>query len=171
VRDGVAARLCDGDKLTLKVGSIGYAAPEVLMGRAYDQAVDLFGAGAVLHFAIAGEGPFDSLDKGEIARKTCEGEVDLFAKPLVRVGEDGRDLLCRLLSPRPLDRPNAEQARAHRWLTSAKAKAVGADEEKEEAAIRGLSVIFHEDGAQKVCVLRRLTKLLQAALVSPLEKI
>ena len=44
---GIAVRPDDEEAMKVRGGSIGYAAPEVLAGRQYGYAVDLFGAGVV----------------------------------------------------------------------------------------------------------------------------
>jgi calcium/calmodulin-dependent protein kinase I len=146
---GVAARLAEGEKLTLRVGSLGYAAPEVLLGRSYGHAVDCFGAGAVLHFVLAGEAPFGGKDKSEITRNTCEGELDLFTRSLATAREPCRSLLVKLLCPQPRERATAEQAQAaaHRWFAAAKALDL-------ETA-----VTLHQHGSKKECSVWRLVNL------------
>lgn len=113
---GAAARLSSEGLLTLRIGSLGYVAPEVLMGQTYGCAVDCFGAGGVLHLAIAGSPPFEGRCKQVVMQKTCECRLDLEVKPWNRISADCKELLRQLLCRSPHDRVTAEEAIEHSWF-------------------------------------------------------
>ncbi len=112
-----AARLTDfgiarakGDpKLTstgLIVGSPAYMAPEQATGKAAGPAVDLWGLGATLYYAVEGLAPFDR--DGSIA--TLTAVVNEQPRPPARAGELA-PVLTELLNKDPERRPSADALR------------------------------------------------------------
>jgi len=113
---GIAARLAKGQKLSERVGSLGYAAPEVIMGHKYSFEIDTFGAGGVLHFMIAGTPPYTGKDKNKVMWKTCQGHLNLKRSPWNQTSGGCKEILQHLLAPQCKDRPSAHAAMRHSWL-------------------------------------------------------
>jgi eukaryotic-like serine/threonine-protein kinase len=112
-----AARLTDfgiarvkGDpKLTstgLIVGSPAYMAPEQATGKAAGPAVDLWGLGATLYYAVEGQAPFER--DGSIA--TLTAVVNEQPRPPARAGELA-PVIVELLNKDPERRPSATTLR------------------------------------------------------------
>jgi serine/threonine protein kinase len=99
---GIAVDLEDGTDLTAAdgvVGTLRYLAPERLLGRAADQATDVWGLGAVLHELLTGKPPF--------AAPTVEDRVRGAAMTVTRpAGLDNATwwVLATSLAPDPRDR-------------------------------------------------------------------
>lgn len=72
---GIAAFLHDAAAMKACVGSPGYAAPEVIQGRPYNEAVDLFSTGVLLYFMLYGKLPFDGTNSKDIMHKTVHCDV------------------------------------------------------------------------------------------------
>mmetsp|Transcript_129863 Transcript_129863/g.403924 ORF Transcript_129863/g.403924 Transcript_129863/m.403924 type:complete len:457 (+) Transcript_129863:109-1479(+) len=115
---GVATRVSDSESKAQRMGSLGYAAPEVLEGRKYGCAVDCFGAGGVLHFALSGSPPFESRTRQALMWKTCDCRVDLEKRPWTGVSAECKDLLQQLLCRSPKERLTAAEASQHAWLSA-----------------------------------------------------
>lgn len=85
----------------------GFAAPEVLEGRAPDHRADLYGLGAVLYFAATGTPPFGSSSAGATLRRQLDGDF----VPLSTARSDLSPTLTRtvdaLLRPDPSARPTS----------------------------------------------------------------
>ena len=54
---GLAAKFT-GENLTLKCGSPGYVAPEILRNQKYGQKADVFSAGILAYILMSGRSPF-----------------------------------------------------------------------------------------------------------------
>ncbi len=82
------------------LGTLRFMAPEVLEGQAHraDERADVFGIGAVLHFALTGEPPFAGRSLAELAAEVRRG-VAPAGSPRVA------GLLARLVAARPEARP------------------------------------------------------------------
>ena len=117
--------LVDGDRLVLldlgsarpldagpgeAGGTLGFAAPEVLLGQAASVAADLYSLGCLLYELLTGRAPHTGLDGAELRRATLTGELvpvralaPACARPLARLAE-------ALLARRPADRPASIEA-------------------------------------------------------------
>jgi len=113
---GIACRELDG-RSQQQCGSPGYMAPEIIAGVPYDNAVDVFSAGALLYFVFAMQTPFDGKTLQEIVQKTSRGIVDFSAKPVFSfVSNESQNLILHLLSSSPRERPKADEAMHDCWF-------------------------------------------------------
>ena len=60
---GLSQHVRPGQKLTDSIGTIGYCAPEIVLGKPYGFEVDLWGLGVILYRIICGNLPFEDADK------------------------------------------------------------------------------------------------------------
>jgi len=81
-------------------GTVGYAAPEQLLGETLDLTADAFAAGATLYFAIAKEQPFLRDSEETTVAATIECQPDLARPRLQQTSHNNRNLLRSLLCPR-----------------------------------------------------------------------
>jgi hypothetical protein len=103
------ARLGDDPALTstgVVMGTPAYIAPEHARGEDIGPAIDLYGLGATLYYAVEGESPFG----GEGSLSTVMAVVSSPPRPMTRAGPL-TDLLTELLSKDPGDRPEADEIR------------------------------------------------------------
>jgi hypothetical protein len=102
-------------KLSSACGSPHYIPPEMLLGKSYTKAVDLWSAGILLYAMVAGTLPFVHDDIREllrlIATKQPQYPTDLSPHCL--------DLLKKILQKDPSKRLTIDQIRAHPWFTQA----------------------------------------------------
>ncbi len=108
IESGGQARLMDFG-LTLPIasggapGGVGYLAPEQLDGRELDQRADIYGFGAVLYEALAGQTPVTVTDPDE-ARRLHQGEPPPLPSTLVEVPPELERVVMRCLEKVPEQR-------------------------------------------------------------------
>ena len=122
---GLAAKFGSGSELNSQVGTAAYLAPEVLRGH-YTYKCDIWSAGVMLYLMITGTTPYDEGSVG-VLRQLSSFQLDLNAPALSRASDQVKDLLRRLLSPEPEDRPSALEALTHSWFNTAPAQVIHLD--------------------------------------------
>jgi eukaryotic-like serine/threonine-protein kinase len=103
------ARIRDEAKLTATghiIGSPAYMAPEQARGEVVGPGADLWALGATLYFAVEGVPPFPGTSAIAVATAVVHGRH----RPAARPGPL-TDIIGRLLSKEPADRPRAEEVR------------------------------------------------------------
>ncbi len=89
-------------------GTLGYLAPEVLLGAEPSEAADLYAAGVIAYQLLTGRSAFGSPDEDALLSDMLAGQVDL--TPLRPLGEIGDFVAC-LLAQAPEERfPSASDA-------------------------------------------------------------
>jgi len=97
-------------------GTTGYMAPEVFNGRHYNELVDLFSLGALLHLCICGHRVFPGQSSRDIEKSNGEGKIDLTLHAAKFLNAAGLEFLDRLLAREPSERPSAKDALEQPWL-------------------------------------------------------
>ncbi|KAJ1414646.1 Serine/threonine-protein kinase, active site [Sesbania bispinosa] len=115
---GSAEWFGDGRSMSGVVGTPYYVAPEVLMGREYNEKVDVWSSGVILYTMLAGIPPF----YGDSAADTFEAVVRAnlrFPTRIFRsVSSSAKDLIRKMICRDPSRRISAEQALRHPWILS-----------------------------------------------------
>ncbi|KNC47363.1 AGC/AKT protein kinase [Thecamonas trahens ATCC 50062] len=122
--------LAGGQTTRTLCGTFSCLAPEVVLGEAYGQAVDIWGLGVVMYQMITGELPFPASDRNELFNEILNNEVSLPDD----VSPAAADLIVHALPP-PLVPPKA----------SAKARrpSIGLDTGNETGDLpEGMDVVF-----------------------------
>ena len=105
-------------------GSPHYAAPEVVMGRAYDgRASDIWSCGVILFALLAGRLPFDDEDLGTLLDKVKSGRYEMPSG----IGLDAKDLIERMLQRDVQKRITMPEILTHPFFVSKEPKAVSRD--------------------------------------------
>ena len=101
-------------KASTPCGTTRYMAPEMVEGRAYCQAVDLWSLGCILHYMLFGKLPFskDQVKQGDVSQPCLGGD---------EISQAAKDLLSKLLSANTDKnrRVTASEAAEHPWFTAA----------------------------------------------------
>ena len=115
---GLATRIGPDSLLSLRCGSPGYVAPELLNNEGYGQKADVFSAGVILYVMLTGRPAFPGTNCGEVLSKNKKCELVFAPKHWDKVSPEGMDLTKRLLEKRPEDRLSASEALEHEWFAN-----------------------------------------------------
>ncbi|KFK37868.1 phosphoenolpyruvate carboxylase kinase [Arabis alpina] len=106
----------EGEKTEGLVGTPYYVAPEVMMGRRYDEKVDIWSAGVLIYTMLAGEPPFNGETAEEIFESILRGNLRFPPKKFGSVSVEAKDLLRKMICRDVSRRFSAEDALRHSWM-------------------------------------------------------
>jgi len=112
---GEAVQISEG-RLAKACGTPGYLAPEVLDRRPYNELVDLFSLGSMMHFCISGKRLLPGSSTKEVLRSNAKGKVDLDLHASKHLSAAGLEFLGKLLAKEPIERSSAQDALGHKWF-------------------------------------------------------
>jgi serine/threonine protein kinase/CRP-like cAMP-binding protein len=119
------------DKMSAQCGSPGYIAPEIVHGKHYTAAVDVWASGCVLFAMLNGRLPFEDEDCDvlKMYRRIADGNHAPF---LPEVSAPAKQLCLRMLERDESNRFTASEAKEHEWVLTHVhgAEAVSGDAEK-----------------------------------------
>nr|XP_055032151.1 serine/threonine-protein kinase H1 isoform X1 [Misgurnus anguillicaudatus] len=99
-------------------GTPEYLAPEMVAGRPYNSAVDLWALGVITYILLSGSLPFDHTSRPRLLRAILRGNYSFHGNPWNSVSTQAKSFIDRLLTFNPEDRMTAEEALRHPWLVS-----------------------------------------------------
>mmetsp|Transcript_506 Transcript_506/g.1735 ORF Transcript_506/g.1735 Transcript_506/m.1735 type:complete len:534 (-) Transcript_506:317-1918(-) len=98
------------------VGTIQFAAPEVLRNEAYGISADMWSCGVVCYYMLSGRYPFASYHK-DITKKNIKKCAYSFPDDAFgKISASAKDLINLLLNPEKLKRISARDALKHQWF-------------------------------------------------------
>ncbi|XP_031107310.1 phosphoenolpyruvate carboxylase kinase 2-like [Ipomoea triloba] len=100
------------------VGTPYYVAPEVLMGRDYNEKVDVWSAGVILYIMLAGAPPFFGETPAETFEAVLRANLRFPTRLFRSVSPEAKDLLRKMMCKDPYRRLSAEQVLRHPWVMS-----------------------------------------------------
>ncbi|CAA6666644.1 unnamed protein product [Spirodela intermedia] len=112
---GLSVFFKPGQVFTEVVGSPYYVAPEVLL-KHYGPEADIWTAGVILYILLCGVPPFWAETQQGIFDAIIKGVIDFATDPWPRISDSAKDLIRRMLSSHPADRPNAHEVLCHPWI-------------------------------------------------------
>jgi serine/threonine protein kinase len=104
-----------GETTRTSTGTPGYRPPEMYAGEAYRESVDLFSAGCILFFLLAGYQPFASYPKHKIKSKTLRCEYRTNVDSWNRVSKPAKKLVKGLLATADR-RLTLDGVLTHEWM-------------------------------------------------------
>ncbi|XP_077536362.1 serine/threonine-protein kinase H1 homolog [Haemaphysalis longicornis] len=102
-------------------GSLCYAAPELLAGRPYTRAVDMWALGVVACLLLAGTLPFSADSDAALLQAILKTQFAATNQAWEHVSEEAKSAVHQLLQISPARRLSAGQLLQHPWLTATKA--------------------------------------------------
>lgn len=100
------------------LGTVAYAAPEILLNRPYDRSVDIWSLGVCTYVMLGGVLPFSGENDKAVAKAAVKGEFQFDAKHWEGKTGSAREFVTLLLKRNPAERPGAEVALEDSWLNA-----------------------------------------------------
>lgn len=100
-------------KLTMQCGTPAYVAPEIITGKQYGPAVDMWATGVILYAMLTGELPFEHDKQQESFKLIAKGK---YAPLPPQISQGAADLIDKLLCVKPATRYTAAEALTHPWI-------------------------------------------------------
>jgi serine/threonine protein kinase len=119
---GLAAILGPHQTANEKVGSLNYAAPELLKGKDYDKSVDVWSMGIVFFTLLAGYLPFQGRSQDETKRRIKEGQPDRDEVIWKKIPKEADEICFSMLDKNPETRIKLETILQHQWVLNSDAK-------------------------------------------------
>ena len=104
-------------KLTLRCGSPGYVAPELLREKGYDCMSDMFSVGVIFYIILTGRPLFKGNTPEEILDKNMRCDYQFSDRQWENISESAKDLVLKLLKESPDERITASNALLHPWFS------------------------------------------------------
>jgi serine/threonine protein kinase/Ca2+-binding EF-hand superfamily protein len=99
------------------LGTHGYIAPESYESCVYMDKSDIWALGVITYTILVGFPPLDSKDK-QLSLRTRKGKYyPLTSEPWKDVSDEAKDLVSKMLTVNPEERPSAAQVLEHPWIT------------------------------------------------------
>ena len=99
-----------------RLGTPGYAAPEILLEKDYGTEVDMWSFGVVLYILLCGYPPFDDEDEDEQDRCIVGGILEFDDEDWGHVSKEAKDLVRKCLTVDQSTRYTAKQVFSHPWM-------------------------------------------------------
>ena len=113
---GLSCFLGPGQSSKDPVGTLKYAAPEVIARQQYRHKVDCWGLGVILFILLKGTVPFFGRTDQEVALQVLKKKLLIEGEEWAHVSSRGRQVLSSLLDRNPEKRPELEALLADQWL-------------------------------------------------------
>ncbi|MEP6654907.1 MAG: serine/threonine-protein kinase [Myxococcales bacterium] len=102
------------DVADVRMGTMEYAAPELICGARLDQTTDIYSLGCVLYELVTGRIPFDGASPLEIAQKHLEADVLAPSELVCGLSWQLEELMMEMLAKEPSRRPRSVRDLARR---------------------------------------------------------
>lgn len=96
------------------VGTLMFAAPEMLMGLPYRETVDVWALGLICYISLSGDIPFHG-DDNQIVQSILAKPIDFKKKAWQEVSTQGKMIVASLLNRNPLQRLNLKELFRYDW--------------------------------------------------------
>lgn len=122
---GFAQKFMADSGLTTQCGTPGYVAPEILMRKPYDSAVDMWSVGVITYILLGGYPPFHDDNQARLFAKIKKGVYSFHDEYWLDISAEAKDLIAKMLTVDPDKRITAAEALEHPYLKVNSAKLEG----------------------------------------------
>ena len=104
------------EKLMEGLGTLYYAAPELIENLPYNLEVDIWSLGVIIYYIFTGRYPFTGKNEDEIEEKILEENVEFKDGEWESISDKAKDLIKRCLEKNPEERINIKKFICHPWF-------------------------------------------------------
>jgi len=120
---GLSKMLTTSATMQTVCGTPGYCAPEVLLGKSYEESVDMWAVGVITYILLCGFEPFyDERGDQAMFQKILKCDFEFVSPWWDQVSLNAKDLISKLIVLDPSKRLSAKEAIAHPWVQGKGAK-------------------------------------------------
>lgn len=116
---GLSAKMQPDKRLYQTLGTPLFVAPEILSGRGYDCACDMWSLGVVIYLVLCGYPPFPYDNPKKLVEAIIHGDYSFPAPEWDHVSDDAKDALRRMMEVDPEKRISPADALMHPWFHAA----------------------------------------------------
>jgi len=116
ITDFGLAKVINNDLMTTACGTPGYVAPEILIGKGYDNAVDYWSIGVIIYVMLCGFPPFFEDSNEKLFDAIKKGEYEFPSPQWDEISDYAKDLIKKLLVVDPYKRIDADGILKHPWI-------------------------------------------------------
>ena len=114
---GLSKILGRKEKIREECGSLGFCAPEIILGKSYNNKVDIWSIGIIIYYMINKDTPFNfKNDNREVAKASCRDELRFPMSIFINVSPQLVDLIKCCLEKVAVNRINIDKLIDHPWL-------------------------------------------------------
>lgn len=112
---GTSRKIFKDEKLSVKMGTPYYIAPEVLK-KNYDQKCDIWSLGVIMYILFCGYPPFNGSTDEKIMERILNATVKFPEEEWSTVSQSAKDLILSMLNKNPEQRPSARELLQNEWF-------------------------------------------------------
>lgn len=117
---GLSKHFVRGEIQHETVGTPYTVAPEVILGKGYDEKCDVWGIGVIAYLLLSGDTPFGGAceddDMAEVKKNILSGHVSFEGECWDHVSKAAVDFIKSLLRLDPEERPRSSELQHHQWI-------------------------------------------------------
>jgi len=118
---GLAKHYTPGEPMKTKAGTPYYVAPQVLLGKGYDEKCDIWSCGVITYILTCGYPPFFGDSDEDILKRVKKGTFDFPSPDWEKNSKELKDFITQMLTMDDKKRPSAEDLFNHPWIITASA--------------------------------------------------
>jgi calcium-dependent protein kinase len=118
---GTSKRVLPQERLTSRMGTPYYIAPEVLNGD-YGKSCDIWSCGVIFYILLCGYPPFNGSTDTKIMERIKRGKFIFPEEEWDQISKQAKDLITKMLTLDRFKRPTAEELLKHEWFSTKQEK-------------------------------------------------
>ena len=113
---GFAKKFENGELCNEYLGTLLYAAPEIVSGTPYDKSIDIWSLGVSMYLLLSGFPPFPATPECTLRRCIKSGAFMFPTQNWKGVSPEAKDLIRHMICVKPSDRWTPEECLKHIWF-------------------------------------------------------
>jgi len=114
---GISLKATKNEKLTQKIGTLYFLAPEVVRGQ-YDYRCDIWSCGVILYILLSGRPPFYGKNQKAIMSSIVQDDLKFDPEEWTNISQEAKDLVTGMLRKDPKKRITVSNVLNHPWIAS-----------------------------------------------------